>query len=86
MPELCRFYGILILMRFRDHPPPHLHVEYGSFKAQIDINTAKVMEGNLPPRQRRLVRKWIVLHQKELQNAWNLAHLGKNPGKVAPLP
>ena len=29
VPEICRFYGIVIRMFYRDHRPPHFHVEYG---------------------------------------------------------
>jgi hypothetical protein len=28
MPELSRFYGIVIKMYFGDHAPPHFHAEY----------------------------------------------------------
>ncbi|MBQ3689210.1 MAG: DUF4160 domain-containing protein [Bacteroidales bacterium] len=30
MPEICRFYGIIIAMFGDDHNPPHFHVRYGS--------------------------------------------------------
>jgi hypothetical protein len=50
MPEISRFYGIVIGMFFEDHPPPHIHVRYGSYKASIQIRDHVVMEGRLPPR------------------------------------
>ncbi|MBT3222568.1 MAG: DUF4160 domain-containing protein, partial [Proteobacteria bacterium] len=29
MPELCRFYGIIIRMYYADHNPAHFHAYYG---------------------------------------------------------
>ena len=37
MPEISRFYGIVIFMNFNDHAPAHFHVWYGKYKATIDI-------------------------------------------------
>ena len=50
MPEICRFFGIVIRMYFGDHPPPHFHLEYGEHRAVIDIHTLIVIGGCLPPR------------------------------------
>lgn len=48
MPKISLFYGILIQMFWKDHPPPHFHVRYAGFKAQIDIGTLEVINGDLP--------------------------------------
>ena len=50
MPELSRFFGIVIQMHFNDHPPPHFHAKYGEFKAAIEFETLTVSDGYLPPR------------------------------------
>jgi hypothetical protein len=55
VPEISRFYGIVITMNFDDHVPPHFHARYGEQKASIEIATAQVCEGWLSPRPRRLV-------------------------------
>ena len=39
MPEISRFFGIIIAMFAKDHVPPHFHAKYGEFKATFDINT-----------------------------------------------
>jgi hypothetical protein len=39
MPEISRFFGIVIKMFFDDHNPPHFHAEYGDDLALIDIRT-----------------------------------------------
>jgi hypothetical protein len=28
MPELARFFGIIAMMFYDDHPPPHFHARY----------------------------------------------------------
>lgn len=85
MPELSRFYGIVIRMYFDDHPPPHFHAEYGSFEALIDIRTLAFVRGKLPPRARGLVTEWAALHQDELMEQWVRARSLEPLGKIAPL-
>ncbi len=50
MPEISRFFGIVIKMFFDDHNPPHFHAEYGDSEALIDIRSLSVFAGRLPPR------------------------------------
>ena len=85
MPELCRFYGIVIRMYFGDHPPPHFHAEYGSYEARIDIATLAVVDGKLPPRAMGLVAEWAALHQEELKRQWRRAENLEPLEKIAPL-
>ena len=66
MPEICRFYGIIIRMFWADHPPPHFHAVYGEYEAVIDILTSEILEGQLPRRAHSLVSEWINLHNREL--------------------
>jgi hypothetical protein len=55
MPEIARFYGLIIRMFFLDHAPPHFHVEYGDYKAMIDIKNAELLTGFLPNKQLKLI-------------------------------
>jgi Domain of unknown function (DUF4160) len=48
MPELCRFFGIIIRMYFNDHDPPHFHAVYGEDEVLIEIDTLVVVRGELP--------------------------------------
>jgi hypothetical protein len=50
MPEISRFYGIVIRMYYDDHPPPHFHAHYGEDEALINIHTMAIVAGQLPPR------------------------------------
>ncbi len=70
MPEISRFFGIIIAMFAKDHVPPHFHAKYGKFKATFDINTGELLDGNLPRRAIRLVQDWAELHKEELIENW----------------
>jgi hypothetical protein len=86
MPELARFYGIVVRMFFNDHEPPHFHAYYGSDEALVAIETLSVFAGRLPPRAMGLVVEWASLHQEELREAWMRAKSLESPGRIAPLP
>jgi hypothetical protein len=85
MPEICRFYGIIIAMFYDDHNPPHFHARYGKDRVAIEISTLRVLEGYIPPRALGLVMEWASQHQKELLNDWDLAKRNQPPKKVEPL-
>jgi len=86
MPELSRFYGIVIKLFFDDHPPPHFHATYGEYEALVRIELLGVIAGTLPPRAMGLVIEWASLHQQELKGAWERARNLETPDKIAPLP
>lgn len=66
MPEISRFYGIVIRMYHNDHNPPHFHAVYGDEQALIGIHSLSVLDGRLSPRALGLVIEWASLHQNEL--------------------
>lgn len=45
MPEISRFYGIIIFMNYHDHNPPHFHANYKEFEVTVDIETRLVTGG-----------------------------------------
>ena len=85
MPELCRFYGIIIRIYFDDHAPPHFHATYGQEEAVVGIDSLTVLQGRLPRRAIGLVVEWASLYQDELRQAWIRAKRLESPGKIAPL-
>jgi len=85
MPEICRFYGILIAMFWDDHNPPHFHARYGEYKAAIEIGTLRILDGSLPPRALGLVVEWASQHEEELMNNWNKARNSRPLAKISPL-
>jgi hypothetical protein len=62
MPEISRFYGIVIQMYADEHPPPHFHARYAGASMQVGINPIRVMEGQLARRAMSLVLEWAALH------------------------
>jgi hypothetical protein len=85
MPELSRFFGIVILMYFRDHPPPHFYTRYGEHEAKFSIENGKLIEGYMPKRAASFIREWYSLHVDELWAAWNAAAARQTPNHIAPL-
>ena len=85
MPEISRFFGIIIRMFFDEHNPPHFHVEFQGSKAVFDFN-GNILKGYLSSRTAtRLVREWIDLRLDDLKADWELARAGKEVKKIAPL-
>jgi hypothetical protein len=85
MPEISRFFGIIIAMYWDEHNPPHFHARYGTFNAAVDIISLKVLEGGLPPRVLGLVIEWASIHKKELLSNWKKARQDKPLKKIEPL-
>lgn len=85
MPEISRFFGILIAMYYNDHPPPHFHARYGDQEVIIAIETGEVLAGRIPPRAIGLVEEWRALHKTELLEDWRLAEQREPLTRIAPL-
>ena len=85
MPELSRFFGIIIRMQFGDHLPPHFHAVYGEFEAQVAIADPRVHAGMLPPRALGLVMEWAAIHRDELRADWELAVARQELYPIEPL-
>jgi len=85
MPEISRFFGIVVKMFLDDHNPPHFHAFYGEYEALIDINGSSVFAGKLPPRVIGLVVEWATMHQSELLDDWNRAQGHQPIEKIKPL-
>ncbi len=85
MPEISRFFGIVIRMYFDDHDPPHFHVAAAGRTARVSIFPVGLLNGDLPPRTLALVVEWASLHQAALLRNWELLRLDQSPERVAPL-
>lgn len=85
MPEISRFYGIIIAMFFDDHNPPHFHARYGGEKVAIEIDSLRILEGHFSPRALGLVIEWAVQHRDELRQNWEFAKINQPPNKIEPL-
>jgi Domain of unknown function (DUF4160) len=88
MPELSRFFGIIIRMYWETgapHHSPHFHAYYQDDVAIYAIDPVEIMAGSLPRRQRRLVEAWAELHQQELTDDWQRLQAGRSPLPIQPL-
>ncbi len=88
MPEISRFFGIIIRMYAElgaPHHQPHFHAYYQDEVAIYSIEPVDLIAGSLPRRQQRLVAAWAELHQAELLSDWERLQAGRSPLPVAPL-
>ena len=88
MPELCRFFGIIIRMYSEiggAHHVPHFHAYYQDEVAIFSLDPIALMAGQLPTRQQRLVEAWAELHQTELLEDWQRLQDGRKPFAIKPL-
>lgn len=79
MPEISRFLGIIVLMYFNEHEPPHFHVRYNEYQAVLCIRTLNVLAGELPARVRGLVEEWAEVHRDSLMQMWRSKDFRKLP-------
>jgi len=88
MPEISRFFGIIIRMFVEaggQHHTAHFHAYYQEHVGIYDIVKVERLAGSLPRRQERLVLAWAELHQQELMANWETLQEGRPPIKIDPL-
>lgn len=85
MPEISRFYGIIIRMFYNYHNPPHFHVVYQENEAIIEIKTLEILEGSLPKRAESLTIEWAIEHREELMTNWQKAKSNETLDRIKPL-
>jgi len=81
MPEISRFFGIIVYMFFNDHNPPHFKVKYGEFEANILIDNCNILILDFPLIKLKLVQAWAEIHKEELSEMWE----SKEFHKIKPL-
>jgi hypothetical protein len=84
MPEISRFFGIVIRMLANEHAPPHFHAVYGEYEVAVTIEEG-IVTGRFPGRPLRLVLEWRDLHQAELAANWERLRAGQPPHPIPPL-
>ena len=85
MPELARFFGIIITIYMEvdePHQVPHFHVRYNEYRASYSIDPIVQLAGALPRRQQRLVEAWAELHQQELAESWQRIQRGRSTPRI----
>lgn len=84
MPEISRFFGIVIQMFINEHGNPHFHARYNNYLVSMEIESGKI-RGKLPPSALRLVNEWRELHKEELLENWELLRAEKSAFPIEPL-
>ena len=85
MPRISLFLGISIYMYWSDHAPPYFHAIYNEYGGDVDIQTGKVISGELPKRVKKLIREWAKLHEAELLQNWEFARNEEELVNIEPL-
>ena len=84
MPVISMFYGMIIMMHYNDHNPPHFHVDYQGVRASFDFD-GNILRGKIPSKQIKIIQAWCAIHRDELVANWKLASEGDTIYKIEPL-
>ena len=84
LPEICRFYGIIISLYWRDHNPPHIHFTYREYECSISV-LDRLVDGKAPAKVIAKVNEWMDLHEEEILALWEKAQNGEKLNKIEPL-
>ena len=85
MPEVSRFFGVIITMYAHDHGPPHFHARYGDYFAKYSIADLQLLKGTLPNRVHAFVLEWAFAHRSELMENWEALQRDEPIRKIDPL-
>ena len=88
MPELARFFGIIVRMYAEaggPHHRPHFHAYYQEEVAIYTIDSIDLIAGSFPRPQQRLVEAWAEIHREELMANWERLQQGRAPDIIEPL-
>jgi hypothetical protein len=84
MPEISRFYGIIVFINYRDHLPPHFHARYQDQEVTVEMQTG-VVKGEMSRRALRMLFEWSEKYQAELMENWERARARRPLVKIPPL-
>lgn len=84
MPEISKFYGIIVSLYWYDHNPPHVHFTYGEYECSISVFD-RVVDGEAPAKVIAKVNEWMNLHEAEILSLWEKAQKGDKLGRIEPL-
>ena len=84
VPEISRFFGIVIRMFYVGHASPHFHAQFGEHSIAVEI-TGDGVSGSFPPHRMPLLYEWRDIHREELLENWNRLPEGRPPNPIQPL-
>jgi hypothetical protein len=83
MPELCRFFGIIIRMYMEvgvQHQLPHFHAYYQSEAAVFGLDPIELIAGSQPRRQQRLIASGRIDRGLASVAGWSGTHPNRSAG------
>ena len=84
VPEISRFFGIVIRMFYSDHARPHFHAEHGEHVISVEIDGDGV-SGSFPPARLPMLFEWREQHRAELMANWERLRTGQLARPIPPL-
>ncbi len=78
MPTIAIVDGVAIIIFPNDHPPPHIHARLAEHECKLDIVTAELISGSLPPAKLAKVQHWLKAHSREVSFAWDEVYSGRS--------
>jgi hypothetical protein len=75
MPTISIFFGIVVQMYWREHPPAHFHAYYQGFEGLFAIETGDLIAGQMSPGPKRIVKAWTLRHKQELLENWERSRI-----------
>lgn len=84
MPQISRFYGIIILMNYKDNLPPHFHAIYNEYEIIVNIQDGET-KGRMPARALRIILEWWELNREALEDRWDKSRKGMPLDSIEPL-
>jgi hypothetical protein len=85
VPELSRFFGVVIKVYPEDKGEPHFHAIYDDDTVSVSIESLTVLDGQVPQRALRQILEWANQHQVELFANWQRVHRGDPITKIVGL-
>ncbi len=82
MPTIAVIEGVRIRFYANEHPPAHFHAVFAEFRAQIEIETLRVMNGKLPPAKLAAVLAWAKTRQEALKRTWDRVIANEKPEQM----
>jgi hypothetical protein len=84
MPEVSRFFGIVVTINYDDHLPPLFRARYGDDRATFRMD-GEFLAGSMSNRAIGLIRDWARLHVTELADDWSRAERSQPLVPIPPL-
>lgn len=83
--ELDRFDGIIVRIypeKGGKHNMPHIHVYYNEYSCIVSILDGKILDGNIPIKQKIIMYQWLIKYKEIILLKWIELIEGKSITKI----